>query len=379
MLIVAHTIASCHRLLDVVELLEEDPRIQTVFTVPPDAFNRGVARHLHRIGALVLPWPQAVREEFDLALTAAYGGLADLHAPVLVMAHGAGHGKTTRPSGRRGPALATAPVYGLDPQRLTRNGEVLPSAIALSHEHELDILRRQCPEAVPVAVVAGDPCFDRLVASLPERGRYRRALGVDDDQELVVVSSTWGRTGLFGNRPDLLPLVMDQLPRERFRVAALLHPAVWCAHGHRQVRAWLRSCREAGLILPGPEDDWRSVVVAADHVIGDHGSVTTYAAALGRKVLHLAPGLSAVTAGSAQETVIGAAERLDPRRPVPDQLRSVRPVDQAAVVARLTSRPGRAGTLLRQTMYRLLRLDEPGRHRQPAPVPEPRVRSERSS
>ncbi|MFY1690141.1 hypothetical protein [Plantactinospora sp. WMMB782] len=359
--------------------MEEDPRIQTVFTVPPDAFNRGVAQHLQQIGALLLPWPQAVRERFDLALTASYGGLAELHAPALVMAHGAGHGKATRPSGRRGPVLTTAPVYGLDPQRLTRDGEVLPAAIALSHDHELDILRRQCPDAVPVAVVAGDPCFDRLVASLPERARYRKALGVDDDRELVVVSSTWGRTGLFGNQPDLLPLIMQQLPEQRFRVAALLHPAVWCAHGRRQVRAWLRSCREAGLILPDPEDDWRSVVVAADHVVGDHGSVTTYAAALGRNVLHLAPGLSAVTAGSAQEATIGGADRLDPRRPLLDQLRAVSPVDPATVAARLTSRPGQAGLVLRQTMYRLLGLGEPGRHRRPTPVPTPRVRPEQSS
>ncbi|MEQ4305759.1 hypothetical protein ABNF97_30985 [Plantactinospora sp. B6F1] len=375
MLIVAHTIVSCHRLLDAVELLEEDSRIQTVFTVPPDAFNRGVTRRLHQIGALVLPWQQAIRERFDLALTAAYGGLADLHAPVLLMAHGAGHGKPTRPSGQRGPALATAPVYGLDPQRLTRNGEVLPSSIALATEHELEILRRQCPEAVPVAVVAGDPCFDRLVASLPERSRYRRALGIDD-REFVVVTSTWGRTGLFGNWPDLLPLVMDQLPPQRFRVAALLHPAVWSAHGHRQVRAWLRSCREAGLILPDPEDDWRSLVVAADHVIGDHGSVTTYAAALGRNILHLTPGLAAVTEGSAQAAVIAGTDRLDPHRPLLDQLRVVRPIDPVAVAARLTSRPGRANSLLRQAMYRLLRLPEPGRHRRPAPVPEPRLRPE---
>lgn len=375
-LIVAHTIVSCQRLLDVAELLEEDPRVQTVFTVPPDAFNPGVTQHLRRLGALVLPWEQAVRERFDLALAASYGGLSDLHAPLMVMAHGAGYGKPTQPTGR-GPAMsALPPVYGLDSQRLTRNGEVLAAAIALSCDDQLDILRRQCPEALPVAVVTGDPCFDQLVASLPERERYRRALGVDTEQELVVVSSTWGRTGLFGNWPDLLPLLLDQLPAQRFRVAALLHPAVWCAHGHRQVRAWLRSCREAGLILLDPEEDWRSLVVSADHVIGDHGSVTAYSAALGRHVLHLAPGLEAVTSGSAQELVINSASRLDPRRPLLPQLRSVRTVDQAAVARMITSRPGQAGPLLRQTMYRLLQLTEPGRHRRATPVPVPRLRSE---
>ncbi|MFD0967601.1 hypothetical protein [Plantactinospora endophytica] len=369
---------NCHRLLDVAELLEEDQRIQTVFTVAPDTFNRGVAGHLRRLGALVLPWPQAVRERFDLVLAASYGGLTDLHGPLMVMAHGAGRGKATRPGGRAGPVLTSPPVYGLDAQRLTRNGEVLASAIALSHENELDILRRQCPEALPVAVVTGDPCFDVLAASMPERGRYRQVLGVDEDQELVVVSSTWGRTGLFGKWPELLPLLMEQLSGQRFRVAALLHPAVWCAHGHRQVRAWLRNCREAGLLLLDPEDDWRSLLVAADHVIGDHGSVTSYAAALGRNILHLAPGLTAVTPGSAQEAVIGGARRLNPDGPILDQLRSAYPLDPAVVASRLTSRPGQAGPLLREAMYRLLRLPEPGRHRRSSPVPVPRLRPEPS-
>ena len=378
-LIVVHTIVSCQRLLDVVEYLEDDPRVQIVFTVAPDALNQGLSEYLHNLGALVLPWPQEIRERFDLALAASYGGLHELHAPLMVMAHGAGHGKPTRPTGRGGPVLAEPVVYGLDAQRLTRNGEVLAAAVVLSHDGQLDVLRRQCPAALPVAVVAGDPCFDRLVASLAWRKRYRQALGVGDRQELVVVSSTWGRDGLFGQWPDLLPLLMDQLPAQRFRIAALLHPAVWCAHGRRQVRAWLRDCREAGLILLDPEEDWRSLIIAADQVIGDHGSVFAYSAAIGRRVLHLAPGLEAVTSGSAQELVTTNASRLDPRRPLLPQLRTVRSVNHEAVAKLLTSRPGQADLVLRQTMYRLLGLTEPGRHRRTTPVPVPQLRPEARS
>ncbi|MDI5940006.1 hypothetical protein QLR68_18030, partial [Micromonospora sp. DH15] len=65
-LVVAHTITSCQRLLDVIEYVESDPRVQLVFTVAPDVFNPHVRRFLDRLGALVLPWHQAVREQFDL-------------------------------------------------------------------------------------------------------------------------------------------------------------------------------------------------------------------------------------------------------------------------------------------------------------------------
>lgn len=373
-LIVVHTIVTCHRLFDVLELVETDPRVQVVFTVAPSMFNHNVPHHLHELGAFVVPWSQATRERFDLAVAAAYSGLYDLHAPLMMMAHGAGHGKLTRPPNGRGPLLDERPVYGLDAQRLTSDGAVLAAAILLAHEGDREVLRRQCPEALPVAVLAGDPCFDRLVASLPWRPQYRRALGVGDDQELVVVSSTWGRDGLFGQAPDLLPWIMDELAGDRFRVAALLHPAVWTAHGARQVRAWLRECREAGLLLLDPLHDWRALLVAADHLIGDHGSVTAYGAGIGRPVLHLAPTRAKVVAtGSAQHLVTTAGARLDPGQPLVPQLRTTRAVDRDAVAALLTSCPGRAHQLIRRVMYRLLQLEEPGRHRSPTPVPAPQA------
>jgi hypothetical protein len=369
-LIVVHTLASAHRLLDVVREIESDSRIQVVFTVAPDVFNHAVPQFLAELGACVLPWSQATRHRFDLALAAANGALHELHAPIMVMAHGAGRGKLSHPRRTGGPALARPVVHGLDGPRLTRDGRVLASALVLAHENETEILRRQCPEALEVAVLAGDPCLDRLVASRPRRQRYREALGVPVGERLVVVSSTWGRDGLFGGEPDLLARLTEQLPPGH-RLAALLHPAVWGAHGRRQVLAWLRDCRDAGLILLDPTEDWRGLVVAADCLIGDHGSVTAYGAAIGCPVLY-AGGPRPAVPGSAQEIVALAAGRLDPRRPLLPQVRRARPVDAEAVARALTSRPGEAGRHIRQAMYRLLRLSEPGRHRAPDPVPVPR-------
>lgn len=370
-LVVVHTIVSCQRLLDVIDLVESDHRVQLIFAVAPDVFNRGVENYLHELGALVVPWPQAVRERFDLALAASYGGLSEIHAPLVVMAHGAGHGKAARPSDRGGPVAGEPPVYGLDAQRLLRGGRVLPSALVLAHESEREILRRQCPAALPVALVAGDICYDRLIRSLPHRAQYRRAIRVGDAERLVVVSSTWGRDGTFGAAQDLLPRLMNDLPGNRFRVAALLHPAVW-AHGQRQVRAWTSECRAAGLILPGPTEDWRALVAAADYVIGDHGSVTAYAAAAGVPSLCLDGDRSSRSVpGTAQEFVGRRASRLRLGEPLEPQLRDARRLDASAIAARLTSYPGKAGERLRRLLYRLLGLSQPGRHRRLAPVPVP--------
>jgi hypothetical protein len=210
------------------------------------------------------------------------------------------------------------------------------------------------------------------VASLPSRNRYRRALGVTTTQRLIVVSSTWGPGGVFGGTPDLLPLMMDQLPPDQFRVVTLLHPAVWGAHGRRQIAAWTRDCQQAGMILAGPTDDWRAYVAAADVLIGDFGSVTAYAAAVGLPVLCLATcGTDRTVPHSPQSLVLGGAGRLDVTTPIRPQLCAARPVDHRRVAAAITSRPGLSGQLIRQVLYRLMGLPARGTHRGPEPVAVP--------
>ncbi|MEV0677957.1 hypothetical protein AB0I60_15715 [Actinosynnema sp. NPDC050436] len=364
-LAVVHTVASGQRVLEVVEMIETDPRVQVTFCRAPDAFSTGVDEFLRATRGVVMPWEQAGRERFDLALAASYGSLHQVHAPLVLMPHGAGYGKSVSTAG-------PPQVYGLDAQRLLHNGEVLAAALVLSHENQREVLRRQCPEAVDVAVVAGDPCYDRVVASLPRRADYRAALGVSPEERLLVVTSTWGLDSLFARFEDLVPRLLEEFAGHGVRVAAMVHPAAWSAHGVRQVRAWLADCRDAGLILVEPEVDWRAVVVAADEVIADHGSIGVYAASIGRPVVLADWSVGAVLGdGSAQELLRRYAPRLTSGSPATAQLEVAgRGARALAGLVRdsLTSCPGRAAAELRRAVYRLLDLPEPGRHRLPTPV-----------
>jgi hypothetical protein len=367
-LAVVHTVTSGQRLLEAVELVESDPRVQVTFSQAPDTFSAGVADFLRSTRGVVLSWEQATRERFDLALAASYGSLHLLHAPLLLMPHGAGYGKSV--------SVGDEPmVYGLDSQRLMHNGVVLPAAVVLSHEDQREVLRRQCPQALDVAVVAGDPCYDRMVASLPRRDAYREALGVTPGQRLLVVTSTWGLDSLFARFEDFLPRLLEELAAHDYRVAAMLHPAGWFAHGVRQVEAWLAECRDAGLIVVQPEVDWRAAVVAADQVVADHGSIGVYAASIGTPVVLAEPPVSAVLSdGSAQELLQRVAPRLTFDRPLLAQFDDAArgaPALGELMRERLTSRPGGSAAELRGAMYRLLDLEEPGRHRAPTPVPAP--------
>src|SRR3954469_1190082 len=67
-----------------------------------------------------------------------------------------------------------------------------------------------------------------------------------------------------------------------------------------------------GLILVAPEDGWRAVLAAADCLIGDHGSVTAYGAAIGVPVLFGALPGRQVRPGSPLPSLGELAPRLDP-------------------------------------------------------------------
>lgn len=373
-LAVVHHMTAASRLSDIMPLLESDRRIQTLYTCPPTSmFPGGVEEHLMRLGAGVIPWRQAVQHRFDLAVAASYGQLERLHAPVLQVPHGIGLNKYAKRWEGPGPE-APVEMYGMERAVLLYRGRVVASAMVVPTQRHLRRLRRVCPEAAGIAVVAGDPAFDRLMASLPLRERYRHALGVAD-KTLVAVSSTWGPGSLLNQFQDLPSRLAGTLPRESCRLAVIVHPTVWAWAGRRQIRAWLADAVRAGAVLVPPEEGWRAVLAAADVVIGDHGSVTGYAAAAGRPVI-----LASFPEGEADPaSTIARLRVLAPRLRMSDPIAP----QIAEATARWTSArhqriremvtdvPARSGELIRSLMYRLLDLAEPARPPVVLPVPAP--------
>ncbi|MEU3499613.1 hypothetical protein ABZ726_02185 [Streptomyces hundungensis] len=396
-LFVVHNVTSATRLLDVLPLFDDDLGVQLLAThTGSSAFDGGVEALLAETGVPVLPWEQALTTPVDLAITASLGGqLHRICGPLTLLSHGVGYNKTlatpdtghrTPDTGHRTPdtghlspeasgnpsappesALTASPVFGLSPEWLLHQGEPIADAMVLSHPEQLDRLRAACPEAVPTAVLAGDPCFDRMLAARPYRERFRKALGVRRGQRLVLLNSTWNPESLFGDGggddvlPSLLPRLTAELPADEYRVAAVLHPNIWHGHGPGQIRAWLDRALRAGLTLVDPLHDWRQALLAADAVIGDHGSVSYYAAALGTPVL-----LGRVPAGgldpqSPVAEFVDGAPQLDPHTSLAAQLGVLlarhRPLPGPARLT--TSTPGASAALLRGLFYRLIGVPEP--------------------
>lgn len=373
-LVVVHTEVYGNRLRDVLPLLESDLRVQVDFTVAPHAFNAGARRAIPARSGHLLPWETALRRRFDLVLAAGSQGVHLLDGPLLRLPHGAGHIKLSRPDDDRDPG-ATRTVGGLGRRYLMRDGRVVPAALALAHRDDLGALRRHCPEALAVAEVVGDSAYDLLVTGLRSRPRIRAALGLRRGQKLVLVSSTWGLGSSFSRLDALLPRLLSELDPAVYRVAVLVHPNVRSGHGDWQVRSWLATPRGHGIAVVPPRTDWRSMVIAADWLIGDHGSVTLYGTLARVPILLARFPEDDVNPDSPTAELARVAPALSPAHRLSEQLayaRSSYPAAEFARIARqLSSEPGRFGRNLRRVMYRLLRLGEPAHPPVLPPLPLP--------
>ncbi|GLZ31952.1 hypothetical protein Lesp02_41400 [Lentzea sp. NBRC 105346] len=366
MLGVVHNVTSATRLLDVLPLVATDPRVEVAVTCTNSSpFTADVDPYLAAHGFRTVPWDEPGHA--DLAIAASHGRLHELGTPLVVLPHGTGYNKFLNGS-----------VFGMEPASLLHNGRVIASSLVFSHDEQLDRLRRSCPEALGAAVVAGDPCFDRMLASRPLRHTYRDAAGVRPDQKLVFVSSTWGPSSLFDATPDLVRTLRAELPLDEYAIAIALHPNVQALHSRWQVERWLDACLRAGVALIPRAEGWRAGLVSADLVVGDHGSVTFYGAALGTPTLLATWPHDRLDPGSPVGRFVAAADRLDRSTPLEPQVRAALH-DQRThddITGLTTSVPGSSARLLRTELYRLLDLPEPAdaAPTHAVPLPQWRVR-----
>lgn len=369
----ARTVTSAVRLLELLPaLFRDDPRVTVVFAYDPgSAFNGGVQELLTRSGCRTMPWDQLAATTPDLLVSASESlVLPDGSWPVLVLPHGVGFhkwvpGPAPDPGG---PGTPGAPegfarrLSGVVPDALLEAGR---ARLAISHPEQERQLLRHSPKTAGQTVLVGDPCYDRLLASRRMRARYRSALGVPDGVRLVMLSSTWGPHSLLGGDPGLPASLLAGLPRDEYRVVAAVHPNVWAAHGRWHLRVLQAAALEAGLMLLPPYAGWQAALTAADLLIGDHGSVTFYGAALGTPLLLGTFGEEHVP-GTPMAELGRTAVRLDPRRGLYEQVTAAldAPGEHPSaalreIAGRAFADPGHAHAALRTVVYDLIGLPEP--------------------
>ena len=155
-LIVVHNVTATTRLLDVLPLIATDQRIQVVFSITgSSAFTDGTEQFLADQGIMPVTWSRLTSLNLDLAISASYGGnLRGLGIPIIVIPHGMGYNKylaqgnretgkqgnretgkqgnrETGKQGNRETGKQGKTVFGLSPEWLVEDGELIPAAVVL--------------------------------------------------------------------------------------------------------------------------------------------------------------------------------------------------------------------------------------------------------
>ncbi|MFV2195960.1 hypothetical protein [Nocardiopsis sp. LOL_012] len=371
-LVLARTFTSAVRAVEGLAVFRGDDRVKIVFALSEStAFNAGTRELLESLQAALVPWKLRHCVRPRLVLTASENvDLTGFTCPVAVLPHGIGFQKLVpdhRTGGRRLSGLVREESQSADNVHLL-----------LSHPAQLAQLREaRIPQALlDRARVVGDPARDRLVDARRLRHGYRARLGLHPGQRLLLLTSTWGPEGAIGSRPDLPGALLGSLPHDLYRVAAVLHPNIWFAHSPWSVRHMLADALDSGLLLIPPHAGWGAAMVAADCVVGDHGSVTLYGASLDLPVLLAAFGEESVP-GTAAGALARSAVRLaaeDLRGQVESAIEDHTPDRHRAAADLAFGRPGQGGRALAELLYGFLDLlppDEDGTARTlPYPVPD---------
>ncbi|NUT99707.1 MAG: hypothetical protein HOY78_47620, partial [Saccharothrix sp.] len=312
--------------------------------------------HLIEAGCDVLGWQNATKTEFHAIIAAhASQALHELRGPILTIAHGAGYPRIVPET----TGSWNSPT-GVARSQLVHDGRVIPAKIGLSHPEQFGLLARTCPEALDRCVVIGDPVADQLRASTALRDRYRAGLGVGPDERLVLVTSTWGPNSALAAGPDLPQRLLAELPLGRYRVALVQHWNISQGHSRYEVRQQFRDGTRCGLITVPPDQSWQAALIAADVVIGDHGSVTFYGVALGKPLLLAGDGGCEVDPASANAEVWRKARPLDLDSALRPQVESALadggdPTLQE-ITGRVLGRPGEAKVLVHRVLCDLMDL-----------------------
>ncbi|OKI28648.1 hypothetical protein A6A25_31050 [Saccharothrix sp. CB00851] len=354
-LAVARTLTSAIRLLEALPVFAGDDRVRVAFTVDERSRNSdGVAELIRALPAPIVPWNRVA--DFDCDLVIAASEKLDLRTrkpvPMLVIPHGIGFHKHVPDVDSTGTR-----VSGLVDPAVLRGGQLRMLITHPSHRRQLAEL---APATAGRTVLGGDTSFDLLTTSAPQRARYRAALGMHDHQRLVLVSSTWGGQSLLGTDPGLLTALVRQLPVDDYRVALVAHPNVWTWEGGWELRRVIDHALRGGLLLLEPAKGWHAAMVASDLVVGDHGSLSLYAATTGVPLRLAAFGDEVVT-----DTVMAdlgrKATRLDRHRDLRAQVEQATGDQHAALVPAdaVFAAPGQALRLLRTWCYDALGLPEP--------------------
>lgn len=349
-LYVAHTPVSLRTIQRVHQLINSDSRISFSLTLGPDQFNDGMEEAMTAWGIPIVEFDDATRQKWDLVVFANHGGSHQFEKAnkTVFISHGVGNGK-----------LALGQDYTYGERWVLRDGQPIYSAMFEASKYGKRRAQQITPEISDRVIVVGDLETDHYLKLRQHQHLARAILGCVDE-EILLISATWGEHSVLATYPDLLASAADLPPNVTVFLKA--HPHNWNPDGtpRRHLARALDAAAPNVRVMPAWQS-WLAAYAAADWAVYDTGSLALRFALSPRPMVATPVPDGVVTPGSP----LAKLRSMTPLLRSPDLLEARNLASRVTNQAQLqnlrplvVSKPGKASARTYCALYKLLNLEQ---------------------
>lgn len=171
---------------------------------------------------------------------------------------------------------------------LNSNGEIPYTRIIVYSEAEMRLAITTNPSFKNKVVVTGNLKSDSLLKKSKNRDKIKTQLGLQQNEKLILIVSTFGENCLFNTIGEVLLSKAISLSTQ-FRFAISIHPFEHSKRmsGDNKWLEYLSNLRSQGFLVLAPTEDWESYMLACDILLTDHTSLSLYGLPLGKSFIYV--------------------------------------------------------------------------------------------
>ncbi len=168
------------------------------------------------------------------------------------------------------------------------NGEIPYTRILVYSEAEMRLAITYNPLFKDKVVVAGNLKSDSLFMKLKNRDKIRNQMGLQQEETLILIVSTFGPTSLMNTIGEVLLSEAAHLSSQ-FRFALCIHPLEHAIKIDEEFNwlEYLSKLRSKGFLVLEPSEDWEYYMLACDILLTDHTSLSLYGVSLGKSFIYV--------------------------------------------------------------------------------------------
>lgn len=155
------------------------------------------------------------------------------------------------------------------------------------------------PNKVTAEFMKKDPVFGKTIRSggyryawrlkeaAEKKEEYKKELGIPADKKVISVWGSWGKESLFHMLGENLITEFENLRQKGYEFILSIHPREYWQYDEtiEPLGEKIEACREKGMIVRSPQQDWLPYMMACDVVLIDYSAMLSLAVLAGKKII----------------------------------------------------------------------------------------------